>query len=369
MHISAWNYPIFEKNNKTFLSKIMHTWGWGTWKRAWKFFNTNIDFTNFSLHDIYKFNLENQINYWEKIVSQKWEGFWYASILRQNGLCLNPYYPLVEHHPKYLNQHKNFIFTTEEKTLSLNKINPVKEHQKLKQIPRFVETEVNFFEKNIKVPDAASFLFLVNELFQKEIYKFNTKNKTPLIIDCGANIGMSVLFFNMLYPNAKIIAFEPDPKILKYLKFNLKIFNVNATIIPKALWDKETTLTFYSEGADGGRIDTKGDNIIKVKTTILSKYLKNNYVDFLKIDIEGAEATVLEEAKNYLTNVEYIYIEYHSFVNKKQNLDKILSILSQAGFRYYIEHIGIKSKYPFIKINTDAGFDNQLHIFAYKDKK
>lgn len=236
---------------------------------------------------------------------------------------------------------------------------------------RFVEVEVDFIGKKIKVPDVASFRFLNLELFGLEIYKFITDKKNPVVIDCGANIGLSIIYFKQLYPSAKVIAFEPDVKIFEYLSFNINSFGFsNVELIKKGLWSEETTLRFFSEGADGGRIASQDDDqkIIEIETIKLSDYLKNEAeIDFLKIDIEGAETEVLLECKEHLKNVQNIFIEYHSFADKEQTLSTILNILEQNGFRYYIEHIGVKSQQPFVKINHYVGFDNQLNIFAYKD--
>ncbi len=237
-----------------------------------------------------------------------------------------------------------------------------------KNLGRFCKANVKLFGNDFSFPDSASLLFLLKELFEFEIYRFKTDTKEPLIIDCGANIGLSVIYFKRLYPNAKIIAFEPDPKIFSHLEHNIASFGFEEVeLINKALWNEETELEFYSEGADGGRIKEAGDKekIVKIKTEKLSKYLSQK-VDFLKLDIEGAEQEVLNECKDLLKNVESIFVEYHSFTDKRQNLWEILKIFEESGFRYYIEHIGVKSAHPFENISDYIGFDNQLNIFGYR---
>ncbi|MGJ0329149.1 FkbM family methyltransferase [Aliarcobacter cryaerophilus] len=244
------------------------------------------------------------------------------------------------------------------------------DYTKLQLTPRFEELEVGFYNCKIKVPDAASLLFLNHELFGLEIYKFNSEKTEPFIIDCGANIGLSVIYFKKLFPKAKVIAFEPDKKIFEYLQFNINSFEFNdVELINKGLWKEETTLKFFSEGADGGRIadESMHENIIEIETVKLSSYLnKEKQIDFLKLDIEGSETEVLLESGTFLSKVKNIFIEYHSFSNQKQTLSTILSILEKNGFRYYIEHIGVKSNHPFINIRNYVGFDNQLNIFGYR---
>lgn len=238
------------------------------------------------------------------------------------------------------------------------------------EIERYKEGSTLFHGKKINYIDFASYQSTLNELFIHKIYSFKCDNETPIIIDCGANIGLSILFFKEIFPKAKIVGFEADPKVFSCLKKNIVGFNFNdVEIINKALWDSKTTLSFYSEGADGGRLEENSSldkNIIEVQTVCLSEYLYKK-IDLLKIDIEGAEYQVLLESKELLNNVENLFVEYHSFEDKPQFLNEILDILTNAGFRYYISSIGVKSIHPFVKRNQYLGMDNQLNIFAYRN--
>lgn len=234
--------------------------------------------------------------------------------------------------------------------------------------PRFVGEEITFLNKPFRHVDLPSFEFIKKELFDYKIYNFKTTKKQPYIIDCGANIGLSILFFKSLYRDAKIIAFEPDKKVVETLRWNLHSFGYDdVEVIEKALWDSETTLEFMSEGSDGGRLTKQFDqeNIIQVKTVRLRSYLEQT-VDFLKIDIEGAETRILADCEDLLCNVDKIFVEYHSFEHEAQELDQLLAVLKRAGFRYNVQHIGVFSRQPFMQINAALGMDNQLNIFAYK---
>ena len=242
------------------------------------------------------------------------------------------------------------------------------EYQRLKLTKRYKEGTSRLNGRKVFFSDSASYLFIKEELFDKEIYKFECNKTNPLIIDAGANIGLSIIYLKTIYPSAEIIAFEPDPVILNLCKRNIESFGLeNVKLHQNALWNEEKVLKFYSEGADGGRIESQGalGDVIEVKTIRLREFL-NQKVDFLKIDIEGAETVVLEDCVDKLHNVDKLFIEYHSFTNTKQDLHKILEILVNAGFRYNIQHIGVFSARPLITINYYFGMDLQLNIFAVK---
>ncbi len=220
----------------------------------------------------------------------------------------------------------------------------------------------------VTFPDAASFLFIYDEIFIKQIYEFRADTVNPYIIDAGANIGMSVIYFKQLYPHAEIVAFEPDKTIAKYLHQNIASFGLtDVTVIEKALWNEETTLRFFSEGADGGRVAVANDqhNIIEIPTTRLHDYI-NRPVDLLKIDIEGAELTVLEDCKDLLHYVKHLFVEYHSFAGQPQQLARLMQLLEEAGFRLYISAPGIVSEKPFTEPVVYAGMDGQLNIHAVR---
>jgi hypothetical protein len=100
-----------------------------------------------------------------------------------------------------------------------------------------------------------------------------------------------------------------------------------------------------------------------VKAVRLRSYLAGETVDLLKIDIEGAETVVLKDCADLLSNVERLFVEYHSFEDRPQTLQELLAVLSGAGFRVHAETIGVTSQ-PFVKRQTYLGMDMQMNIFA-----
>jgi len=238
----------------------------------------------------------------------------------------------------------------------------------LKNFPRYTETKATLLGKAIIIPDAASFLFMHKEIFEQEIYKFKASVKTPYIVDAGANIGLATIYFKHVFPNAEIVAFEPDQEIFRILKHNLESFDAkDVQLVKKGLWNEERQIGFMSEGADGGLISNSqilGNTIINVVS--LKGYLYKK-VDFLKMDIEGAETVVLQNIESKLYFVDRIFIEYHSFVGEAQTLDVIINILTKAGFRLHINAPGLSSKQPFIARSEYNNMDMQLNIYAFKD--
>ena len=243
-----------------------------------------------------------------------------------------------------------------------------KELRKIRKQPRFKEGFSGILEKKLKYTDSASFCFIFDEIFRKKIYQFKSSSKHPHIIDAGANIGLSTIYFKLLYPEAKIIAFEPDEKAYNALQYNVNSFGLNdVQLIKKGIWNDNTRLKFYAEGADGGRIATasEGNQIVDIEVERLAPYLDNK-IDFLKMDIEGVEVNVIKDCQDRLVNVENIFVEYHSFANQPQQLHALLKILSDAGFRYAVHHVGTFSPQPFVKINKYMGMDFQLNIYGYR---
>ncbi|MEM6843547.1 MAG: FkbM family methyltransferase [Bacteroidota bacterium] len=243
------------------------------------------------------------------------------------------------------------------------------EKRRLKNMPRRTPTSTIFLGKTIKIVDAKSYLFIQKEIFEQEIYKFNTNNPQPYILDCGANIGLSLIYFKLKYPRAHIVAFEPDERVYQALEENIRGFGLeNIELVNKGLWSEETTLEFISEGSDAGHFATpksNKENVIAVKTTKLRNYL-NKKVDFLKIDIEGAETKVLLDSADLLSQVDKLFVEYHSYAGQKQNLDTLLKVLKDSGFRYQIDSPGFRVSQPYTNRQHKLGMDMQLNIYAHR---
>ena len=234
-------------------------------------------------------------------------------------------------------------------------------------VPRQTPRSIRLHGWNLEVPDVPSFLTTYYAIFVQDIYRYQSPTPTPLILDCGANIGLSVLYFKRLFPQARILAFEADPQHREILKHNIHGNGfTDVELIHQAVWTKETTVSFSSLGTDAGRIDVGGDDhLVQVPAVRLARYLETRNVDFLKVDIEGAEIDVLFNCAPLLGRVGRVFVEYHSFLHRPQDLGRLLDVFQQQGFRVHIHSIGT-SKQPFAKIDSPAGMDLQLNLFFSK---
>jgi len=277
---------------------------------------------------------------------------------------------------KYSKIYINYLFTNLGKILikpqqwkeQLSKFKTNLALFKLTKTKRYTPAHTNVFTKDFEIADSISFVWTYRDIFEKQIYKFKTDNQTPLIIDCGANIGLSILYFKQLYPDSHIIAFEPDSKIFEILKKNVNNFGFhNIEIIKKAVWSSQTVLEFISEGADAGRVahTESEENNYQVSTVRLRDYL-DKPIDLLKIDIEGAEIEVIKDCYDLFFNVKNLFVEYHSFVDCPQHLDTLLKLLKESGFRIYIQETNSNTQ-PFLRRNINLGMDMLLNIFAFRE--
>lgn len=233
---------------------------------------------------------------------------------------------------------------------------------------RYEPGYISFSNYKMKYSDPLSFVWQYSEIFKEKYYLFTTTNQNPLIYDCGSNIGTSCLFFKENYSDSTIKAFEADPNIAKVLEENINYNKLkNVEIINAAVWIDNNGIELTTDGADGASVYSVNANTVKVKSVRLKDILdaETQQIDFLKMDIEGAEKQVIIDCGGSLKKINNLFIEYHDFENITQDLDKILNTLSQNGFQYHIlnAHSGAN---PFSVFEKKKNL--QLNIFAKQIK-
>ena len=242
-----------------------------------------------------------------------------------------------------------------------------REVARLRAEPRYVSGTSDLTGEELEYVDALSFFNIYYEVFKRGIYRFHSEKTAPTILDCGANIGLSVLYFKRLFPDANIVAFEPDPDVFGVLERNVARAGLSAVQLEKsAVWTCRGELTFMREGADGGRVTAIDPASARqvVKAVRLLDYLDRD-VDLLKIDIEGAELEVLQDCAEGLGKVKALFVEYHSFEGTEQRLPELLLTLRNAGFRVFCDQPNHVQQ-PLWEIRPYLGMDFQLNIYAFR---
>jgi FkbM family methyltransferase len=199
---------------------------------------------------------------------------------------------------------------------------------------------VSLLGRRVRFLDRAAFNFLFWELFIEESYG-GSELQPRTIIDCGSNIGISVLFFKSLWPSAEVIAFEPSPATFAVLRDNVAELP-GVTLVPKAVGAEHGVVALYT--GDNSLVASTnptrgGSTAVLVESVPLSTYIREP-VDLLKMDIEGSEAAVLLElmASGTLHLVRHIFIEYHHHMpGEARTLSSFLSCLEDAGFDYDLQ--------------------------------
>jgi FkbM family methyltransferase len=240
---------------------------------------------------------------------------------------------------------------------------------RLSALPSGQPTTTEIFGWPFYVPDCRSFVHLYDLYFRKRVFDFTSRDHNLYVIDCGANIGVTVSWWKKRYPDAQVLAFEADPDIFQVLQKNCGALP-GVRLLNAAVWDKEGQIPFVAKGGEGGHIAElsnrpQRETIRTVPCLRLRSFLSHK-CDFLKIDIEGAEVAVIRDCADALQNVARIFVEYHSFVETKQSLGETISLLENAGFRLHV-HTELPAPQPFLERQVINEKDLRLDLFGFRD--
>lgn len=229
--------------------------------------------------------------------------------------------------------------------------------------------EENVLGRRFRFFNYSTFVYLFEEIFIDQSYNFKASRPNPVIIDAGANVGLSVLFLKLLYPAARIIAFEPDPATFNVLKLNVETNRLQGVELRnKALLDRDGEVEFHTDSAKpgspamttvAGRPGLKVPATFAVPCVTLSSQLGGD-IDFMKMDIEGAEAACLSEAAKTgrLQLVDQMIIECHHNMGMDGALRGVLNTLENNGYSY---QVNATSKTPYSKHQPQ-----DVHVYAYR---
>jgi FkbM family methyltransferase len=212
--------------------------------------------------------------------------------------------------------------------------------EELKHLPRHTRGSIELNGISFQYNDPLAFYNEYTDIFINGIYRFASRAPSPIILDVGGYIGLSAIYFKILFPGARVMVFEPDPFAFEMLQNNVRGAGLPGVTLFNAGVGKDMgKLPFYPDGADGGNfIVRRKGSPLEVDMVRLSDYITGP-VELLKMNIEGMEGDVFEEIEHKLSFIKEIIFEYHAFHCLPQNLGKILAILERSGFRYLVADV------------------------------
>lgn len=202
--------------------------------------------------------------------------------------------------------------------------------------------------QNVYLREVGSDILTFNEVLLDQIYETVLSHvpECKTVIDLGANIGLSSIFFAAHYPTCRIFAVEPNPRTYRLLNLNLKklITEGRCATLQAAVWGTERKLTADpSRGSEHYSIfaTVEPPETRLVEAGISGESIKKiidrsgfNHIDLMKVDIEGAEKELFKGDLNWLNRVRCIAIEFHEDSRKTTNFDRVML---DYGFKIYNE--------------------------------
>lgn len=244
----------------------------------------------------------------------------------------------------------------------------------LKKVPGNTKGEVQIGKWLVEYVDASALQSMWSLQFVRRYNDFYTTKENPRILDCGSNVGVSVLRYKELYPRSRITAFEPDPVICRVLRENISRNSLTEVeIVEAAVWTEQTNKCFVSfakHDSQSGHLTEDLDVVghmtaIPVPTIWLGDYLCEP-VDFLKLDVEGAELPVLESCHDRLSVVDQMMIEVHYMVDQPHSLIRILEILKDNNFKIALYQVFGPPTFVRFRRNEKAVADQFPVLWAWK---
>lgn len=168
----------------------------------------------------------------------------------------------------------------------------------------------------------------------EQIFRFLTQDP-KVIVDLGANIGLVSTWLLSRYPDAKLVAVEPEPGNLDILRENLAQFKDRSHIVPACIGASPRRVQLLSSTGEWGyHMDELSDSSsapsVDVVTMAQALEQIEGKVDLLKCDIEGAEKELFESCQDWISRVRLVVVECHGGYTAAD----LLAALQRCGARF-----------------------------------
>ena len=186
---------------------------------------------------------------------------------------------------------------------------------------REIKVYLKTIGRNVILRRGTSDLWCLQNVFLDQEYDTPFPVDPKVIIDGGANIGMTTLFFSDKYPRAQIIAIEPEVSNFAILEKNCgalpHVNLINAALWPteQALAIKDSTAEKWAFSVTGGINESDEEAVKSVTIPEIFRRFGISHIDILKLDVEGAERELFRNgAEAWLGSVGQIIIELHDLL-------------------------------------------------------
>jgi FkbM family methyltransferase len=200
--------------------------------------------------------------------------------------------------------------------------------------------------KEINPKYFGDFFSILRTIFVENAYERHYKlRKGDIVVDLGANVGVFTINAAKKVGDAgKVIAIEPEKNNLEFLRKNIELNKLkNVAIVPKGVWSKKGIMNLYLGPASGWHsLIFRRDKFTQIEVDTLDHKLEGlniAKVDFIKMDIEGAEIEALKGMEDTLkTDKIRLAIEAFHKVKGKATAEIIAPSLKRKGFKIYEEN-------------------------------
>jgi FkbM family methyltransferase len=160
------------------------------------------------------------------------------------------------------------------------------------------------------------------QILVRREYDFDVRRPPKTIVDAGANIGLASIYFSNRFPDARIIAIEPEESNFELLTKNIAPYD-NITAIQGALWHRNERINLVDPGLGKWAFMTQaqdsieerfGEIVQEVQGMTVDTIMKGQgieHIDVLKVDIEGAEREVFGDPSSWIMKVDSLIVELH----------------------------------------------------------
>jgi len=160
------------------------------------------------------------------------------------------------------------------------------------------------------------------------IFRYARSANPSVIADIGANVGIFAKLATVLFPEADIYAYEPNPEALKWLRKNAESTRIRVSPYAVSLQAGEVIMETRFESTCGAKVAPGGD--LRVKAIAASEVADGRPIDLLKMDCEGSEWTILKD-HGLLGRTKDLVLEYHAW--EGHTVEELRSLVEKGGHR------------------------------------